>query len=44
MVRVRLASAREVSGTLIEVSEDGFLRIGVNGDEHVVTGGDLIES
>lgn len=44
MVRVRLASAREVSGTLIEVSEDGFLRIGVNGDEQVVTGGDLIES
>ena len=43
-VRVRLASAREVSGTLVEVNEEGFLRIGVDGDEQVITGGDLIES
>ncbi|MDX2438749.1 MAG: biotin--[acetyl-CoA-carboxylase] ligase [Acidobacteriota bacterium] len=43
-VRVRLASAKEVSGTLVAVSEEGFLRIGVNGDEQVITGGDLIES
>lgn len=43
-VRVRLASAKEVSGTLVAVTEEGFLRIAVNGDEQVVTGGDLIES
>ena len=43
-VRVRLASAKEVSGTLVAVTEEGFLRIVVNGDELVITGGDLIES
>lgn len=43
-VRVRLASNREVTGTLIEVTDEGFLRIGVNGDEQTITGGDLIES
>lgn len=43
-VRVRLASAKEVSGTLVAVTEEGFLRIAVNGDEQVITGGDLIES
>ncbi len=43
-VRVRLASAREVSGALVAVTEEGFLRIAVNGDEQVITGGDLIES
>jgi BirA family biotin operon repressor/biotin-[acetyl-CoA-carboxylase] ligase len=43
-VKVRLASAREIEGTVIEVTEEGFLRIGVNGDEQVITGGDLIES
>jgi hypothetical protein len=43
-VRVRLASAEEVTGTLLAVSGEGFLKIDVNGDERVVTGGDLIES
>ncbi len=43
-VRVRLASAKEVSGTLVAVTEEGFLRIAVNGDEQVISGGDLIES
>lgn len=43
-VRVRLASAKEISGTLVAVTEEGFLRIAVNGDEQVITGGDLIES
>jgi len=43
-VTVRLGSGKEVSGTLVAVSEEGFLRLGVNGDEQVITGGDLIES
>lgn len=43
-VRVRLASAKEISGTLVAVTEEGFLRIGVKGDEQVISGGDLIET
>jgi BirA family biotin operon repressor/biotin-[acetyl-CoA-carboxylase] ligase len=42
-VRVRLASSKEITGTLVDVSPEGFLRIGVNGDERIITGGDLIE-
>jgi BirA family biotin operon repressor/biotin-[acetyl-CoA-carboxylase] ligase len=43
-IRVRLASAKQVSGALVAVTAEGFLRIVVNGDEQVITGGDLIES
>lgn len=43
-VRVRLASAKEISGSLVAVTDEGFLRIAINGDEQVITGGDLIES
>jgi BirA family biotin operon repressor/biotin-[acetyl-CoA-carboxylase] ligase len=43
VVNVRLASANEVSGTLVAVSGEGFLHINVDGDEKVISGGDLIE-
>lgn len=42
-VRLRITSGKEVTGTLIAVSEEGFLRVGVDGEEQVITGGDLIE-
>lgn len=42
-VTVRLASGKEVSGNLLGVSEEGFLQLGGNGEEQVITGGDLIE-
>jgi BirA family biotin operon repressor/biotin-[acetyl-CoA-carboxylase] ligase len=41
---VRLASGMVVSGTLVGISEEGFLRIRTNGKERVITGGDIIES
>jgi hypothetical protein len=40
---VRLASGEAVSGTLVDLSEEGFLRIRTNGKERVITGGDIIE-
>jgi len=43
-ITVRLASGRVVSGTLVDLSEEGFLRIESDGEERVVTGGDVIES
>jgi BirA family biotin operon repressor/biotin-[acetyl-CoA-carboxylase] ligase len=43
-VDVRLASGELVSGTLQGLTEEGFLKIGENGRERVVTGGDIIES
>jgi BirA family biotin operon repressor/biotin-[acetyl-CoA-carboxylase] ligase len=43
-VNVRLASGAEVSGTLLELTEEGFLKIKEDGKERVVTGGDVIES
>lgn len=43
-VTVRLASGKEVSGTLLEISEEGFLKIKQDGKERLVTGGDVIES
>jgi BirA family biotin operon repressor/biotin-[acetyl-CoA-carboxylase] ligase len=43
-VSVRLASGQVVSGTLLELTEEGFLKIRENGKERVVTGGDVIES
>lgn len=42
-VRIRLGSSREVEGTLSSVTDEGFLRISVNGDEELITGGDLLE-
>ncbi len=44
VVSVRLASGKVVSGTLLELTEEGFLKILENGQERVVTGGDVIES
>ena len=43
-VDVRLASGTLVSGTLLELTEEGFLKIRENGKERVITGGDVIES
>jgi len=43
-VTVQLASGETVSGTLVDLSEEGFLRIRSNGKERVITGGDIIES
>ena len=43
-VDVRLASGMLVSGTLLELTEEGFLKIRENGKERVITGGDIIES
>jgi BirA family biotin operon repressor/biotin-[acetyl-CoA-carboxylase] ligase len=43
-VNVRLASGKVVSGTLLELTEEGFLKIRENGKERVITGGDVIES
>jgi BirA family biotin operon repressor/biotin-[acetyl-CoA-carboxylase] ligase len=42
-VNVRLASGRVVSGSLLEVSAEGFLKIKENGKEWIITGGDVIE-
>jgi BirA family biotin operon repressor/biotin-[acetyl-CoA-carboxylase] ligase len=43
-VNVRLATGGEVSGTLLELTEEGFLKIQEDGKERLVTGGDVIES
>ena len=43
-ISVRLATGQVVSGTLVELTEEGFLKITENGRERVVTGGDVIES
>jgi len=43
-ITVRLASGKTVSGTLVDFSEEGFLRIRSHGKERVITGGDIIES
>ncbi len=43
-ITVRLASGEMVSGTLVDFSEEGFLRIRINGEERVITGGDIIDS
>jgi BirA family biotin operon repressor/biotin-[acetyl-CoA-carboxylase] ligase len=43
-VNVRLASGEVVSGTLLQLTDEGFLKIRENGKERVVTGGDVIES
>jgi BirA family biotin operon repressor/biotin-[acetyl-CoA-carboxylase] ligase len=43
-VNVRLASGKTIAGTLIDLTEEGFLRIRVDGAERVITGGDIIES
>ena len=43
-VNVRLASGTVVSGSLVEVSAEGFLKIKEDGRERLITGGDVIES
>lgn len=43
-VSIRLASGEVVSGTLLQLTDEGFLKIRENGKERVVTGGDVIES
>jgi BirA family biotin operon repressor/biotin-[acetyl-CoA-carboxylase] ligase len=43
-VSVRLASGNVVSGSLLEISEEGFLKIKENSNERLITGGDVIES
>lgn len=43
-VSVRLASGKLVSGTLLQLTDEGFLKIRENGKERVITGGDVIES
>ena len=43
-INVRLASGKVVSGTLLDLTEEGFLKIQENGKERVITGGDVIES
>lgn len=43
-MRIRTSSGKVVSGTLVDLSDEGFLRIRENGEERVITGGDIIES
>jgi len=43
-MQVRLSSGKVISGTLLDLSDKGFLRIRENGEERVITGGDIIES
>ncbi|MFV2071537.1 MAG: biotin--[acetyl-CoA-carboxylase] ligase [Thermoanaerobaculales bacterium] len=43
-MRIRLSSGETVSGELIDLSSEGFLRIREGGVERVITSGDLIES
>lgn len=42
-VRIRLASGEIVSGELIELTSEGFLRIREGDADRVITGGDVIE-
>ncbi len=43
-VSVRLATGQIVSGTLVEFTDEGFLKVTENGKQRVITGGDVIES
>ncbi len=43
-MQVRLSSGKVVSGILVDFSQEGFLRLRENGNERVITGGDIIES
>ena len=43
-LRVRLASGKIITGTLTEITPEGFLRVQESDGERVVTGGDVIES
>jgi BirA family biotin operon repressor/biotin-[acetyl-CoA-carboxylase] ligase len=43
-MQVRMSTGEVITGTLVDLSEEGFLRIRENGQERVVTGGDIIES
>ena len=43
-ISVRIASGKTISGELTELSSEGFLRIRHDGEETVITGGDIIEN
>lgn len=43
-VEVRLASGAEVAGVLVDLTEEGFLKIRCDDSVRVITGGDVIES
>jgi BirA family biotin operon repressor/biotin-[acetyl-CoA-carboxylase] ligase len=43
-VEIRLASGETVAGLLVDLTDDGFLKILCDGTERVITGGDIIES
>ncbi len=43
-IRVRLASGKVITGSLIEITPEGFLRVQEPDGERIVTGGDVIES
>jgi BirA family biotin operon repressor/biotin-[acetyl-CoA-carboxylase] ligase len=43
-VSVRLANGQVFSGTLVDLTDEGFLKVKENGKERVITGGDVIES
>jgi BirA family biotin operon repressor/biotin-[acetyl-CoA-carboxylase] ligase len=42
-VSLRMASGKNLTGSLLEVTEEGFLRLDVDGEERTITGGDIIE-
>lgn len=43
-VNIRLAGGDVVTGTLVGLSDEGFLRIDSDGKERVITGGDITET
>jgi BirA family biotin operon repressor/biotin-[acetyl-CoA-carboxylase] ligase len=42
-LRVRLATGETVCGSFDGVTEDGFLRLGMDGEERIISSGDVIE-
>ncbi len=43
-VSIRLANDQIVTGTLIDLSDEGFLRVDSDGTERLITGGDITET
>lgn len=43
-VSIRLADGHVVSGTLVGLSDEGFLRVDSDGTERLITGGDITET
>lgn len=43
-VSIRLASGEVVTGTLVGLSDEGFLRVDSDGKERLITGGDITET